>query len=664
MGSRGFVRPVLAVLLVQAAVGSISFGQLVVDRVKPNGRIYLLTEPPSGIYAFNRDWTASGVLAVGDVHATYADNPSIDFDGNFVIGQGDQDTVALFAPDGQFIRNIGASYLDFATGTAIDPEGNIAVGSYLGDRVIFLATDGTYLGYLSHNAGTKDPQAVAYDRSGYLYVGARDSGHGKIGVFDESRAFVGYIGSGDLTPHPIAMAFDLDENLWVTTPSVARKFSRDGTLLLTIDDPALTSPMGIAVDEQNHVYVTNRYTRSVFIFDVDGTMLDRVTARIGPGLTLNGIAFQLCPHDLDPTDTDEDGYPDGCDNCPALPNPDQLDSDSDGAGNACDADDDNDGTPDVEDNCPLTPSDNQDDSDQDGVGDVCDNCPTLANPGQEDADRDGVGDLCDVCPGFDDLYDTDQDGVANGCDNCPNQANADQADGDSDGVGDVCDNCPAVANPSQADADADGHGDACDTCPGFDDHNDRDGDETPDGCDNCVTTYNFLQLDWDVDYVGNACDNCVFDFNPDQVDQDHDGVGDPCDNCPTDANTSQNDVDLDGVGDVCDNCPLDANPSQSDGDGDHVGDACDACPHTLPGALVDETGCTPVIYGDLDHDGDVDAEDVAAFESCASGPWVVPPPDCAKSDLTGDDDVDEADFSVLQRCFSGTGRLGDPGCAH
>lgn len=35
-------------------------------------------------------------------------------------------------------------------------------------------------------------------------------------------------------------------------------------------------------------------------------------------------------------DTDGDGYPDGWDNCPQQPNPDQLDSDGDGLGDVCD----------------------------------------------------------------------------------------------------------------------------------------------------------------------------------------------------------------------------------------------------------------------------------------------------------------------------------------
>lgn len=56
---------------------------------------------------------------------------------------------------------------------------------------------------------------------------------------------------------------------------------------------------------------------------------------------------------------------------------------------------DDDGIPDGEDNCPMTPNQDQADGDGDTVGDVCDNCPTVENPDQTDTDGDGEGDACE-----------------------------------------------------------------------------------------------------------------------------------------------------------------------------------------------------------------------------------------------------------------------------
>ena len=54
-------------------------------------------------------------------------------------------------------------------------------------------------------------------------------------------------------------------------------------------------------------------------------------------------------------DADADGVPDRNDNCSAVGNPNQIDTDGDTAGDACDADDDNDGLADGADCAPLDP---------------------------------------------------------------------------------------------------------------------------------------------------------------------------------------------------------------------------------------------------------------------------------------------------------------------
>lgn len=75
-------------------------------------------------------------------------------------------------------------------------------------------------------------------------------------------------------------------------------------------------------------------------------------------------------------DTDGDGIFDEFDNCPVTANSDQLDSDFDAMGNACDSDDDDDGVNDGTDACPLEGPFTRDTTPADGCQDVI----TLTKP--------------------------------------------------------------------------------------------------------------------------------------------------------------------------------------------------------------------------------------------------------------------------------------------
>jgi len=242
-------------------------------------------------------------------------------------------------------------------------------------------------------------------------------------------------------------------------------------------------------------------------------------------------------------DADGDGVEDGLDNCPSIANQDQVDTDDDGLGNACDDDDDNDGVLDVNDALPLNASESVDtdgdgignnaDTDDDGdeVADELDNCPITSNFNQLDTDGDTLGNVCDNDDDNDGIVDSadafpldstetldsDGDGVGDNADWAPNDS-SESADTDGDGVGDNADAFPTDATET-LDTDGDGTGDNTDP--------DIDGDGVPNSEDSFPIQAQY-SVDTDNDGMPDAWE-IRFDLNPNDpsdsaLDQDGDGI--------------------------------------------------------------------------------------------------------------------------------------------
>jgi len=175
--------------------------------------------------------------------------------------------------------------------------------------------------------------------------------------------------------------------------------------------------------DPEHVYdPPGSYTVTLMVTDDAGatSTVSKVVTGLAPTVCIPKTRDQgqgqapLPPKDgqdagLADSDIDGDGIVNASDNCPSVSNADQLDSDADLLGDACDLDLDGDSIVNAQDNCPARPNRSQYDEDGDGIGDGCDpdadgdavpdtsdNCLGIPNTSQKDSDGDGVGDVCDA----------------------------------------------------------------------------------------------------------------------------------------------------------------------------------------------------------------------------------------------------------------------------
>lgn len=243
------------------------------------------------------------------------------------------------------------------------------------------------------------PRQLVVDRAGVAYVVERTNQRvqwWKPGG-SNTQVPVAAFGTGNPAPFsdPEGIAMDASGRLFVSNDdgpaAQIRIYTLPGLVAGTVSGGPgnlpgqISSPRGLAEDPFGRLLVVDSGNSRVEAFTpaeqgsrfVDtfgshgsgaGQFSSPTAAALGPGGWLyvsdtgNGRIVRL-RYD----DGDRDGALDDADNCKGVANPTQVDSDGDGRGDACDPDADNDGVPNGRDRCPL--SHRGTDANHDGCGD-------------------------------------------------------------------------------------------------------------------------------------------------------------------------------------------------------------------------------------------------------------------------------------------------------
>ena len=267
------------------------------------------------------------------------------------------------------------------TGIAIDNRNRIWVADAARNQIIRFDTynDGAAPLRVTGGPGSdigefNDPQHLALDPRPQIY--AADRGNVRVEWNAATGKPISAFGVGDLgppgfnSPHGIARE-PRTGNIYVTSDEAGgggvRLYDRRGFLLRVVAGPGtpgsgVSGPRGVTLDPANRVLVADTGNGALELYNsaLLGTSFVDAVGGLGTPVdvaTAPGAAAYVASADgrifrIHYDDSDNDNVVDAVDNCRGLANPDQIDTDHDGLGDACDPDIDNDGVPNAQDRCP------------------------------------------------------------------------------------------------------------------------------------------------------------------------------------------------------------------------------------------------------------------------------------------------------------------------
>jgi sugar lactone lactonase YvrE len=315
------------------------------------GRVYVADPVAGDIEIYDNAENGNRFLAKFPGFVVHPEDIAVDGRFNIYIDDDGRNTIGMFR--------------DYASGMSLVREWG-GSGSALGQML--------------------NPQQLVVDRAGLVYVTEHDNQRVQWFKPGGSNTQVPVSAFGVADPptfsDPEGIALDAQGRVFVsndsdTDPGI-RVYTLPGTLVGGVGAGAgngggqFVNPKGLLEDPFGRLLVVDSGNARIQVFgpaDAHSPFVDAFgTAGSGDGQLSQPTAVALGPGGwmyvsdtgngrivrLHYDDADRDGVLDDADNCKGVANPDQLDTDHDGIGDACDSDIDGDGVPNAQDRCPLT----------------------------------------------------------------------------------------------------------------------------------------------------------------------------------------------------------------------------------------------------------------------------------------------------------------------
>ncbi len=282
--------------------------------VDNNGKIYVGEQGRGSVAVFDQHWNLLNVFGEGDGEFLIPNDITIDpQSGSIYVSDSGAYTIKVYSADGNLISSFGGKgagegQFNFPAGLYMSPIGELFVADQNNDRIQVFDRNGNFLRCIGGSGGFSFSRkfggilGLTGDSRGRLYVA--DAFQGYVQVFDRLGYVLSTVGSFGQGPGqlrtPMGLAIDIHNRLFVASVNTARLevFGLD-----SFSDPHIISAVvDIKPDTLNRSANREFITAYIEIRDQSLEQIDLTS------ITANGVAALPSPTTLG--DYDANGIPD------------------------------------------------------------------------------------------------------------------------------------------------------------------------------------------------------------------------------------------------------------------------------------------------------------------------------------------------------------------